>query len=119
LSVCYLSQLLSRDAVPIIERFNFIICGCDDVDWFASGGQEAGGPLSALSSRNTAVSGKQGIVSTFNFVRYDTILLRTLIKKALKIFLINKEIQNGAVAKSYITNGLLIYGEIFANFLIY
>jgi hypothetical protein len=30
-----------------------------------------------------------------------------------------KEIQNGAVAKSYITNGLLIYGEIFAHFLIY
>jgi hypothetical protein len=30
-----------------------------------------------------------------------------------------KEIQNGAVAKSYMTNGLLIYGEIFAHFLIY
>jgi hypothetical protein len=29
-----------------------------------------------------------------------------------------KEIQNGAVAKSYMTNGLLIYGEIFAHFLI-
>jgi hypothetical protein len=28
-------------------------------------------------------------------------------------------IQNGAVAKSYMTNGLLIYGEIFAHFLIY
>jgi hypothetical protein len=25
----------------------------------------------------------------------------------------------GAVAKSYMTNGLLIYGEIFAQFLIY
>jgi len=27
--------------------------------------------------------------------------------------------QNGAVEKSYMTNGLLIYGEIFAHFLIY
>jgi hypothetical protein len=39
-------------------------------------------------------------------------------KKVNQIFLINMEIQNGAVAKSYITNGLLIYGEIFAHFLI-
>jgi hypothetical protein len=42
-----------------------------------------------------------------------------LIKKENQIFLIYKEIQNGAVAKSYITNGLLIYGEIFAHILIY
>jgi hypothetical protein len=40
-------------------------------------------------------------------------------KKENTIFLIYKEIQNGAVAKSYMTNGLLIYGEIFAQFLIY
>ncbi len=40
-------------------------------------------------------------------------------KKEKKIFLIYKEIQNGAVAKSYMTNNLLIYGEIFAHFLIY
>ncbi len=40
-------------------------------------------------------------------------------KKQIKIFLIYKEIQNRAVAKSYMTNGLLIYGEIFAHFLIY
>ncbi len=40
-------------------------------------------------------------------------------KKENEIFLIYKEIQNGAVAKSYMTNGLLIYGEIFAHFLIY
>ncbi len=32
-------------------------------------------------------------------------------KKEKKIFLICKEIQNGAVAKSYMTDGLLIYGE--------
>jgi hypothetical protein len=30
-------------------------------------------------------------------------------KKENKIFLIYKEIQSGAVAKSYMTNGLLIY----------
>ncbi len=40
-------------------------------------------------------------------------------KKENQMFLINKEIQNGAVAKSYMTNGLLIYGEIFSHFLIY
>jgi hypothetical protein len=39
-------------------------------------------------------------------------------KKEKKIFLIYKEIQSGAVAKSYMTNGLLIYGEIFGHFLI-
>jgi hypothetical protein len=37
-------------------------------------------------------------------------------KKENQIFLIYKEIQNGAVAKSYMTNGLLINGEIFAHF---
>jgi hypothetical protein len=36
-------------------------------------------------------------------------------KKENLIFLIYKDIQNGAVAKSYMTNGLLIYGEIFAH----
>jgi hypothetical protein len=34
----------------------------------------------------------------------------TLIKKENQIFLIYKEIKNGEVAKSYMTNGLLIYG---------
>jgi hypothetical protein len=43
----------------------------------------------------------------------------TLIKKENQIFLKYKEIQNGAVAKSYMTSGLLIYGEMFAHFLIY
>jgi hypothetical protein len=40
-------------------------------------------------------------------------------KKENQIFLIYKEIQSGAVAKSYMTNGFLIYGEIFAHFLIH
>ncbi len=41
-------------------------------------------------------------------------------KKENQTFLICKEIQNeGAVAKSYMTNGLLIYREIFTHFLIY
>jgi hypothetical protein len=39
-------------------------------------------------------------------------------KKEKNIFLIYKEIQSGAVAKSYLTNGLLIYEEIFGHFLI-
>ncbi len=43
----------------------------------------------------------------------------TPIKKKIKFFLIYQEIQTGAVAKSYMTNGLLIYGEIFGHFLIY
>ncbi len=40
-------------------------------------------------------------------------------KKKNLIFLLYEEIQNGAVAKSYMTNSLLIYGEIFAHCLIY
>jgi hypothetical protein len=40
-------------------------------------------------------------------------------KKVNQNFPIYKEIQKGAVAKSYITNGLLIYREIFPHFLIY
>jgi hypothetical protein len=40
-------------------------------------------------------------------------------KKENQIFLMYKEIRNGAVAKSYMTNGLLLYGEIFAYFVIY
>ncbi len=40
-------------------------------------------------------------------------------KNENQIFLIYKEIQNGSVAKSNMTNGLLIYGEILAHFLIY
>jgi hypothetical protein len=43
---------------------------------------------------------------------------RALIKKKIK-FASYKEIRNGADAKSYMTNCLLIYGEIFAPFLIY
>jgi hypothetical protein len=39
--------------------------------------------------------------------------------KENRICLIVKEIQKRAVAKSYMTNGLLICGEIFAHFLIY
>ncbi len=35
-------------------------------------------------------------------------------KKEKKIFLIYKDIQKEAVAKSYITNGLLIYEKFFA-----
>jgi hypothetical protein len=37
-------------------------------------------------------------------------------KKENKIFLIYKDIQKGAVAKSYMTNGPLIYDQIYAHF---
>jgi hypothetical protein len=40
-------------------------------------------------------------------------------KKENQIFLIYKEIQIGAVAKSCMTNGLLICGEIIVHFLIH
>ncbi len=40
-------------------------------------------------------------------------------QKENQIFLICKEFHNGEVAKSFMTNGLLIYGEIFAHFLKY
>jgi hypothetical protein len=40
-------------------------------------------------------------------------------KKENQIFLKYTEIQNGAVTKSYVTDGLLINGEIFGYFLIY
>ncbi len=38
--------------------------------------------------------------------------------KENKIYLIYKEIQKGEVAKSYMTNGLLIHDRILAHFLI-
>jgi hypothetical protein len=50
--------------------------------------------------------------------RYTSTVLNTD-KKENIIFLIFKEIHNGAVAKSYMTDGILIYGKIFAPFLIY
>jgi hypothetical protein len=40
-------------------------------------------------------------------------------KKENQSFLMCKEIQNGAIAKSYMTNCLLIYWEIIPHFLIY
>ncbi len=46
------------------------------------------------------------------------ILGRALIKNKIKFSSYIKEIQSGAFANSYMTNGLLIYGEIFAHFLI-
>ncbi len=43
----------------------------------------------------------------------------TLIKKKIKFFSYIKENSDESGAKSYMTIGLLIYGEIFAQFLIY
>jgi hypothetical protein len=58
---------------------------------------------------------KKGIAfNTFRTHSYCLLLNITLVKKKIKFSLIYKEIQSGAVA-----NGFLIYGEIFAHFLIY
>jgi hypothetical protein len=44
----------------------------------------------------------------------------TLVKNKIKLSSYTyKEIQSGAVVTSYMTNDLLIYGEIFAHFLTY
>jgi hypothetical protein len=48
----------------------------------------------------------------------DRLSIACTVKKENQIFPVYKEIQNGAVAKLYMTNGLLICGEIFAHFLI-
>jgi hypothetical protein len=46
--------------------------------------------------------------------------LHALIKKKIKVIsYIKKFFQMGSGAKLYMTNGLLIYGSIFAHFLIY
>jgi hypothetical protein len=42
-----------------------------------------------------------------------------LIQKKNQVFLIYKEIQSGAVAKSYMRKGFLIYGEMRKYFPIY
>jgi hypothetical protein len=44
---------------------------------------------------------------------------RALIKRENKFFLIFKKIQNGAVAKSYMRKGFLIYEEMRKYFTIY
>jgi hypothetical protein len=48
-------------------------------------------------------------ISTAEYLQY------TDKKKKIQIFLIYREIQNGAVAKSFMTNGLPIYSEIFPH----
>jgi hypothetical protein len=52
---------------------------------------------------------KDDISSTYNAAHYTD-------KKEIFHHTVYKEIPNGAVSKSYMTNGLLIYGEIFARF---
>ncbi len=47
------------------------------------------------------------------------VALSTLIKKKRKFSSYIRKLRMEHVAKSYMTNGLLIYGEIFAHFLIY
>ncbi len=56
-----------------------------------------------------------GVKTTFDVSQFNRV--PTLIKN--QTFLLYKEIQSGAVAKSYMTNGLLIYGEIFTQFFLF
>jgi hypothetical protein len=55
-----------------------------------------------------------GYKKTQNFMVIPTSLIKKKIKLSSYII-----IQKGSVEKSYLTNGSLIYGEIFAHFLIY
>jgi hypothetical protein len=59
-----------------------------------------------------------GYKSTENSYRIRHLFgqVSTLIKKKIKFFSYIRKIQNGAVAKSYMWKGFLIYGEIFAHF---
>ncbi len=57
--------------------------------------------------------------SIYNFCHLFFFLVVVTDKKENEIFLIYMEIQKGSGAKSYMTNGLLIYGEKFAHFFIY
>jgi hypothetical protein len=50
---------------------------------------------------------------------YLCLLLSTTDKKENKIFLTYKEIQSGAIAKSYTRKGFLIYEEMCKYFTIY
>jgi hypothetical protein len=65
----------------------------------------------------------RALTLSFNFLSlplsYSLLLYPYTDKKENQILLIYKEIKNGAVAKSSMTNVLLIYGEVFAHFLIY
>jgi hypothetical protein len=57
----------------------------------------------------------------FSFVTTlgNIMVISTLIKKEKKIFLIFKEIQKGAVAKSYMRKGFQIYEEMRKYLVIY
>jgi hypothetical protein len=57
---------------------------------------------SAPSGRATPLLAAKGIVSKFNFVQLRYYTTTCTDKKDYKIFLIKKEIQKGAFAKSYI-----------------
>ncbi len=68
-----------------------------------------------LVARNCRVTSTSPTVHTYK----DRCPNCTLIKKENQIFLIYKEIQNGAVAKSYIRKGFLIYEKMCKYFPIY
>jgi hypothetical protein len=60
-----------------------------------------------------------GIKKLLNFVYLQKLYQSALIKENQIFLTLSYIIQNGAVAKSYMANGLLIYGEIFGHFFIF
>ncbi len=74
-------------------------------------------PRAPLTQREERLRGRVG--SGLCWLCVDEIYSLYTDKKENQIFLTYKEIQNGAVAKSYMNNGLLIMEKIFAHILIY
>jgi hypothetical protein len=63
-----------------------------------------------LEQRIGAAGGLSALISIWQTALFTSLGLYTD-KKENQIFLIYKEIQNGAVVKSYMTNGLIIYSK--------
>jgi hypothetical protein len=82
------------------------ICARDLQDKVDACQGDSGGPLMALELGSPGSLQGQ---SPENVLTYHPFYPFYTDRKEKKIFLIYKEIQKGAVAKSYLTNGLLIY----------
>jgi hypothetical protein len=82
------------------------ICARDLQDKVDACQGDSGGPLMALELGSPGTL--QG-ESPENVLKYHPFYPFYTPKKENQIFLLYKEIQKGAVAKSYLTNGLLIY----------
>jgi hypothetical protein len=70
-----------------------------------------------LQMESTSLLGPPSPLQRINSTTVES--MPALIKKKIKFFLIYKEIQSGAVAKSYMRKGFLIYEEMRKYFSIY